>query len=86
MKDADRYLAASLAGLPLFMAGISVYLTGKVTPWLVERVGSAASVRRMLGTVGCGIAGLMLLVSITLQGPGAGRWPRWASRASATTW
>ena len=28
MKDADRYLAASLAGLPLFMAGISVF-TGK---------------------------------------------------------
>jgi sugar phosphate permease len=69
MKDADRYLAASLAGLPLFMAGISVYLTGKVTPWLVARIGSAARVRRMLGTVGCGIAGLMLLVSITLKDP-----------------
>ena len=69
MKDADRYLAAALAGLPLFMAGISVYLTGKVTPWLVARVGSAAKVRRMLGTVGCGIAGLMLLVSITFKDP-----------------
>jgi len=69
MKDADRYLAASLAGLPLFMAGISVYLTGKVTPWLVARIGSAATVRRMLGTVGCGIAGLMLLVSITFKDP-----------------
>ena len=32
----------ALAGLPLFLAGISVYLTGKVTPWLVARVGSAA--------------------------------------------
>src|SRR6187399_448215 len=40
MKDADRYLAASLAGLPLFMAGISVYLTGKVTPWLVSCFGN----------------------------------------------
>ena len=32
MKEADRYLAGALAGLPLFLAGVSVYLTGKVTP------------------------------------------------------
>ena len=69
MKDADRYLAAALAGLPLFLAGISVYLTGKVTPWLIEKVGSTAAVRRGLGFTGCGIAGAMLLVSITLKDP-----------------
>jgi ACS family glucarate transporter-like MFS transporter len=69
MKDADRYLAAALASLPLFLAGISVYLTGKVTPWLVRRIGSTARVRRGLGFVGCSIAGLMLLVSVTQQNP-----------------
>ena len=56
LKDADRYLAGALAGLPLFLAGVSVYLTGKVTPWLIERVGSVARVRRGLGVAGCGIA------------------------------
>lgn len=69
MKDADRYLAAALAGLPLFLGGISVYLTGKATPWLIEKVGSTARVRRGLGFAGCGIAGAMLLVSITLKDP-----------------
>ena len=51
LKDSDRYLAGALAGLPLFLAGVSVYLTGKVTPWLIERVGSVARVRRGLGAV-----------------------------------
>jgi MFS transporter, ACS family, glucarate transporter len=69
MKDADRYFAATLAGLPLFLAGISVYLTGKVTPWLIERVGSVATVRRALGSTGCGIACVMLLVAITFKNP-----------------
>ena len=69
MKEADRYFAASLAGLPLFLAGISVYLTGKITPWLVARVGSAATVRRALGSAGCGLACVMLLVSITFKDP-----------------
>ena len=69
MKDADRYFAASLAGLPLFLAGISVYLTGKVTPWLVARVGSTAKVRRALGMIGHGIACGMLLVSILFKDP-----------------
>ena len=69
MKDADRYFAASLAGLPLFLAGISVYLTGKVTPWLVARVGSTAKVRRALGVIGHGIAFGMLLVSILFKDP-----------------
>ena len=41
MTQADRYQAAALAALPLFLAGISVWLTGKVTPWLVAA--SAAS-------------------------------------------
>jgi MFS transporter, ACS family, glucarate transporter len=69
LKDADRYLAGALAGLPLFLAGVSVYLTGKVTPWLIERVGSVARVRRGLGATGCGIASLMLVVSVTQQNP-----------------
>ena len=56
LKEADRYLAGALAGLPLFLAGISVCLTGKVTPWLVARVGSVARVRRGLGAIGCGVA------------------------------
>jgi ACS family glucarate transporter-like MFS transporter len=69
MKEADRYLAGALAGLPLFLAGVSVYLTGKVTPWLIKRVGSVARVRRGLGATGCGIASLMLVVSVTQQNP-----------------
>ena len=69
MKEADRYLAGALAGLPLFLAGVSVYLTGKVTPWLIERVGSVARVRRGLGAAGCGIASLMLVVSVTQHNP-----------------
>jgi MFS family permease len=69
MKDADRYFAALLAGLPLFLAGISVYLTGKVTPWLVARVGSTAKVRRALGVIGHGVACAMLLVSILFKDP-----------------
>ncbi len=69
MQQADRYLAAALAGFPLFLAGISVYLTGKVTPWLIARVGSTAKVRRGLGMAGCGIASVMLLVSITMKDP-----------------
>ncbi len=69
MTQADRYLAAALASLPLFLAGISVYLTGKVTPWLVSRVGSVARVRRGLGFAGCGIAAVMLVIATTFESP-----------------
>lgn len=69
MTSADRYQAATLAALPLFLAGISVWLTGRVTPALVARVGSAATVRRALGVVGQGIAAIMMLVSIQFDQP-----------------
>ena len=69
MTQADRYLAAALAALPLFLAGISVWLTGKVTPWLVARVGSVARVRRGLGAIGCGVACVMLVVATTFDTP-----------------
>jgi sugar phosphate permease len=69
MTQADRYQAAALAALPLFLAGISVWLTGKVTPWLVKRVGSVAVVRRGLGATGCGIACAMLVVATTFDNP-----------------
>ena len=69
MTQADRYQAAALAALPLFLAGISVWLTGKVTPWLVARVGSVARVRRGLGAIGCGVACVMLVVATTFDTP-----------------
>ena len=69
MTQADRYQAAGLAALPLFLAGVSVWLTGKLTPWLVERVGSVARVRRGLGAAGCGIASAMLVVATTFDNP-----------------
>jgi MFS transporter, ACS family, glucarate transporter len=69
MKDADRYVAALLAALPLFLAGISVWLTGRLTPWLAVKLGSVARTRRLLGFAGHGIASVMLVVSISLQQP-----------------
>jgi MFS transporter, ACS family, glucarate transporter len=69
LKEADRYLAGLLASLPLFLAGISVWFTGWVTPRLVERFGNVRRVRCGLGFVGHGIASLMLLVSIGLENP-----------------
>jgi ACS family glucarate transporter-like MFS transporter len=69
MTSADRYLAATLAGVPLFLAGISVWLTGRVTPSLVARVGSAATVRRALGVAGHSVACGMLLVSVMIRDP-----------------
>lgn len=69
MTQADRYQAAALAALPLFLAGISVWLTGKVTPWLVRRVGSVAPVRRGLGVTGSGIASVMMVLATTFDSP-----------------
>ena len=69
LTQADRYQAAALAALPLFLAGISVWLTGKITPWLVGRVGSVARVRRGLGTAGSGIACVMLVIATTFENP-----------------
>jgi sugar phosphate permease len=69
LQEADRYLAAVLAAIPLFLAGISVWLTGQITPWLVARVGRLSRVRQGLGFTGHGIACVMLLVSVSLGQP-----------------
>lgn len=69
MTQADRYQAAALAALPLFLAGISVWVTGRITPWLVGQVGSVARVRRALGAAGCGIACVMLIIATTFENP-----------------
>jgi sugar phosphate permease len=69
MAEADRYLAALLAAPPLFLAGISSWLTGALTPRLVKRFGDVARVRRSLGATGCAFAGLMLLLSVRLKHP-----------------
>ena len=69
MAEADRYLAALLAAPPLFLAGISSWLTGWLTPRLVKRFGDVARVRRGLGATGCAFACLMLLVSVQLKHP-----------------
>jgi MFS transporter, ACS family, glucarate transporter len=69
MADADRYLSALLAAPPLFLAGISCWLTGWVTPRLVRRFGHVAPVRRGLGVAGCAVACLMLLLAARLKNP-----------------
>jgi sugar phosphate permease len=69
MAEADRYLAALLAAPPLFLAGISCWLTGWLTPRLVKRFGDLARVRRSLGATGCALACLMLLLSVRLKHP-----------------
>jgi sugar phosphate permease len=69
MAQADRYLAALLAAPPLFLAGISSWLTGWLTPRLVKRFGGLARVRRSLGAAGCALACLMLLLSVRLKHP-----------------
>ncbi len=69
MVEADRYLAALLAAPPLFLAGISCWLTGWLTPRLVGRFGDVARVRRGLGATGCAIACLMLLLAARLKDP-----------------
>ncbi len=69
LAEADRYLAALLAAPPLFLAGISSWLTGWLTPRLIRRFGDAAHVRRGLGATGCALAGLMLLLSVRLKHP-----------------
>jgi MFS transporter, ACS family, glucarate transporter len=69
MAQADRYLAALLAAPPLFLAGISCWLTGWLTPRLVKRFGDLGRVRRTLGATGCALACLMLLLSVRLKHP-----------------
>jgi sugar phosphate permease len=69
LQDADRYLAALLAAIPLFLAGISVWVTGQITPWLVSRIGRISPVRRGLGFAGHALASVMLLVSVSLGEP-----------------
>ncbi len=69
LHDADRYQAAWLAAIPLFLAGVSVWLTGQVTPRLVARFGSVSRVRRGLGFVGHGLACVMLIASVSLGQP-----------------
>ena len=63
MAEADRYLAALLAAPPLFLAGISCWLTGWLTPRQVKRFGDVARVRRSLGATGCALACLILQFS-----------------------
>jgi len=69
MAEADRYLAGLLAAPPLLLAGISCWLTGWLTPRLVERFGDVGRVRRGLGATGCALACVMLLLSVRLKHP-----------------
>ncbi len=69
LTEADRYVAALLVAPPLFLAGVSCWFTGWLTPRLVRRFGDVARVRRGLGVAGCALACLMLLLSVRLQHP-----------------
>jgi len=69
LQHADRYAAALLAAPPLFLAGISCVLTGWITPRLVGRIGDMARVRRLLGSSGCALACVMLILSTHLRNP-----------------
>ncbi len=69
LAEAQRYVAALLAAPPLFLAGVSCWLTGWMTPRLVRRFGDVARVRRGLGMAGCALACAMLLLSVRLRHP-----------------
>jgi sugar phosphate permease len=69
MAEAERYTAALLAAPPLFLAGISCWLTGWLTPRLAGRFGGVARARRGLGASGCALACLMLLLSARWKQP-----------------
>ena len=69
LADTHRYLAALLAAPPLFLAGVSCWFTGWLTPRLVKQFGSMARVRRGLGVSGCALACAMLLLSAQLKHP-----------------
>ncbi len=69
IAEADRYLGALLAAPPLFLAGISCWLTGWLTPRLTRWFGDMGRVRRGLGASGCALACLMLVVSARLKHP-----------------
>jgi len=69
LADAHRYQAALLAAPPLFLAGLSCWLTGWLTPRLVKRFGDVARVRRGLGAAGCALACVMLLLAAQLKHP-----------------
>lgn len=70
LADSHRYLAAVLAAPPLFLAGVSCWFTGWLTPRLVKQFGSQAGVRRGLGASGCALACVMLLLASRLKHPG----------------
>jgi MFS transporter, ACS family, glucarate transporter len=69
LADSHRYQAALLAAPPLFLAGLSCWATGWVTPRLVKRYGNVARVRRGLGVAGCAIGCLMLVISTQTNNP-----------------
>jgi len=69
LAEAHRYQAALLAAPPLFLAGLSCWATGRLTPWLVKRMGSVAKARRVLGSAGCALACAMLVWSTQTNNP-----------------
>jgi sugar phosphate permease len=69
MAEAARYVAALLAAPPLFLAGVSCWLTGWITPRLVRHFADVARVRRGLGMAGCTLACAMVLLSVRLRHP-----------------
>jgi MFS family permease len=60
---------AVYAGLPLFFGGIGCLLSGFVTPRLAAALGNPTKARRIMAVTGMTLAGVLLLVSLSLKDP-----------------
>ena len=68
-ETTQKVLVALLAGVPLFLGGLGAILSGSITPYLAQRLGSLATTRRILALIGFGGAALLLVFSFYIKDP-----------------
>lgn len=68
-RHLDLQHSATVAGLPLFSAGLGSLFSGFVCAWLLERTQRVAAVRRAMAITGFACAAILLIVFTRLSDP-----------------
>jgi MFS family permease len=55
--------------IPLFFCGLGSIVCGMISPPVAHKLGSVATTRRLMGSLGLGSAGLMLVLAIQFENP-----------------